>query len=477
MTDSPSLPLCVDLDGTLIRTDSLVELALELLRQRPLAALLMPFWLLRGKAAFKSEIASRVELSPVDLPYRESLLTWLRDQARVRPIYLATAAHRTVAESIAQYLGCFTGVIATQSVNLSAQNKANALVDRFGERQFDYAGNSKDDLPVWRKARHAIVVGAPAALLRRVKDGHDVEHEFDIGREGNPGALHSLLRAFRLHQWIKNLLVFLVPLAAHQIFEVGVLIPSLLAFLAFCFAASGTYVINDLLDLPADRAHPRKKLRPFAAGNVPLLTGLIVGPAVLGLAIVTALSVGPAFALLLTAYIILTALYSTWLKRMLFVDVAMLAGFYALRVVGGAAATQIELSFWLLSVCAYGFLSLALLKRYAELLSISGRESDLAPGRGYRAEDRTVVLALGVGTALVCSLVMALYIDSSASHDRYARPEFLWILVVLIIMGAARLWLIAGRGEMHDDPILFVARDSASLGLLAAGLVSILLAL
>jgi len=477
MTDSPSLPLCVDLDGTLIRTDSLVELALELLRQRPLAALLMPFWLLRGKAAFKSEIASRVELSPAHLPYRESLLTWLREQARVRPLYLATAAHHTVAESIAQYLGCFTGVIATQSVNLSAQNKANALVDRFGEHQFDYAGNSRDDLPVWRKARHAIVVGAPASLLRRVRSRRDVEHEFDVGREGNPGALRSLLRAFRLHQWVKNLLVFLVPLAAHRIVEVGVLIPSLLAFLAFGLAASGTYIINDLLDLPADRAHPRKKLRPFAAGNVSLVTGLIVGPALLGLAIVTALSVGPAFALLLAAYVISTALYSVWLKRMLFVDVAMLAGFYALRVVGGAAATQIELSFWLLSVCAYGFLSLALLKRYAELLSVYGRESDLTPGRGYRAGDRTVVLAVGVGTGLVCSLVMALYIDSSASHDRYAHPEFLWILVVLIIMGAGRLWLLAGRGEMHDDPILFVARDPASLGLLAAGLVSVLLAL
>jgi 4-hydroxybenzoate polyprenyltransferase/phosphoserine phosphatase len=476
MTDSPLLPLCIDLDGTLIRTDSLVESALELLRQRPFAALLMPFWLVKGKAGFKSEIATRVELAPATLPYRESLLTWLREQARVRPVYLATAAHRSVAEAIARYLGCFTGVIATHSVNLSAHNKAAALVEQFGECQFDYAGNSRADLPVWQKARHAIVVGAPASFLHRVREKRNVEHEFDTQSRGGPSALRSLVRALRLHQWVKNLLVFLVPLAAHRILDEQVLASSVLAFVAFGLASSGTYVINDLFDLSADRAHPRKRLRPFAAGDVPLLAGIITGPLLLALAIAIGLTVSLGFVSVLGVYMVSTALYSTWLKRMLFVDVIMLASFYALRVVAGAAATQIELSFWLLSVCAYGFLSLALLKRYAELLEMDGEGRDLAPGRGYLSADRTVVLALGIGTGLVCSLVVALYIDSAVGHERYARPEFLWMLVVLTIMGIGRLWLVAGRGEMHDDPILFVARDPASLALLAAGVGSVLLA-
>ena len=476
MTESPSLPLCVDLDGTLIRTDSLVESVLELLRRRPFAALLMPFWLMKGKVGFKSEIASRIALSPATLPYRENLVTWLREQARVRPVYLATAAHRSIAEPIAQYVGCFSGVIATHSTNLSAHDKATALVEQFGERQFDYAGNSKDDLPVWQKARHAIVVGAPGSLVGLVRSERNVDYEFDTGSQAGPGALRSLIHVLRPHQWIKNLLVFLVPLAAHRIFEDQVLVAGVLAFIAFCLAASGTYVINDLLDLAADRAHPRKRLRPFAAGNVPLMTGIIAGPLLLGLAFTVSVAVGFAFTLVLVTYAVLTVAYSNWLKRMIFVDVVLLAVFYALRVVAGAVATEIELSFWLLSVCAYGFLSLALLKRYAELLSMDDTQRDLAPGRGYRAADRTIVLALGIGTGLVCSLVVALYIDSSVSHARYSHPEFLWVLVVLTVMGVGRLWLVAGRGEMHDDPILFVVRDPASLALLAAGAGSVLLA-
>ena len=477
MTESTPLPLCVDLDGTLIRTDSLVESALELVRQRPLSALLAPFWLLKGKAGFKAEIASRITLSPETLPYRESLVKWLQEQARVRKVYLTTAAHSSIADAVASYLGCFADVIATRSVNLSAHNKAQALVKKFGDRQFDYVGNSKDDLPVWQKARHAIVAGASGSLVGRVSKERPVARAFDTEGPDRPAVMLSLLRAFRLHHWVKNLLVFLVPVAAHRILDDTVLASSLLAFLAFGLAASGTYVINDLLDLAADRAHPRKKLRPFAAGDVPLTVGLLVGPALLALAIVVGLTVGSDLALLLATYVATTLLYSTWLKRLVFVDVVMLAGFYALRVVAGAAATQIGLSFWLLAVCAYGFLSLALLKRYIEILSLYGRQFDSAPARGYKAGDRAVVLALGVGTGLLCSLVMALYIDSPASRLYYAHPDFLWMLVVLVIMGTGRLWLIAGRGEMHDDPLLFVTRDPASLGFVVAATLAVMLAL
>jgi len=477
MTDSSPLPLCVDLDGTLIRTDSLVESALELVRQRPLSALLAPFWLLKGKAGFKSKIASRIKLFPETLPYRESLVKWLREQARVRKVYLATAAHHSIAEAVANYLGCFTGVIATRSVNLSAHNKAKALAEQFGDGQFDYVGNSKDDLPVWQKARHAVVVGASASLVGRVRAERPVEREFETPGRSGPSVLLSVLHACRLHHWVKNLLVFLVPVAAHRFLDAAVLVPSLLAFLAFGLAASGTYVINDLLDLAADRAHPRKKKRPFAAGDIPLTVGLVVGPALLALAFIVGLTAGRNFSWLLGTYIVSTFLYSTWLKRLVFVDVAMLAGFYALRVVAGAAASQIGLSFWLLSVCAYGFLSLALMKRFTEVMSLYGRQFDATPARGYKAGDRAVVLALGVGTGLVCSLVMALYIDSPASRIYYAYPDFLWVLVVLVIMGTGRLWLIAGRGEMHDDPLLFVARDPASLALLAAAAISVVLAI
>ncbi len=477
MSRGGDLPLCVDLDGTLVRTDTLVESVLELIRRRPLAALLIPFWLFRGKAGFKAEIAARVELAPATLPYRDGFVTWVREQAQLRPVYLTTAAHQTIAEPIARHVGCFSGVIATQSVNLSSRNKAAALCERFGEGRFDYAGNTTDDLPVWRRARHAIVVGAPESVVRRAMAEGTVERQFDTPPASLMNSLRLWIRALRLYQWVKNLLVFLVPLAAHLLFDPQVLTQSLLAFFAFCLAASGAYVANDLMDLPSDRAHPRKKARPFAAGDLPIMAGVFAMPVLLGSAIAVGWAVGTEFLLVLLLYLVSTVLYSVWLKRKFFLDVAMLAGLYTLRVVAGAAASQIGLSFWLLAMCAYGFLSLALLKRYGELVSLESAERDSLPGRGYSTADMSILAALGIAAGLVSTLVMALYIDSTASRERYTHPEFLWTLVALMMVGVGRLWLSAGRGRMHDDPIVFVTRDRLCLALLAGGVIAVALAI
>jgi len=479
MTSSPLLPLCVDLDGTLVRTDTLVESLLELIRQRPLAALLMPLWLLKGKAGFKREIAARVDLPPAALPYRDGFLSWLREQAKERPVYLTTAAHHSIAERIAQHIGCFNGVIATQSLNLSAENKAAALVQRFGERQFDYAGNAADDLPVWRRARKAVVVGAPASISQRARAVVEVVREFDPPLAGQARiwmTLWSWIRALRLYQWVKNLLVFVAPIAAHTLFEPPVLASSLEAFLAFCLAASGVYLINDLLDLASDRQHPRKRLRPFAQGTLPLTAGLLVAPALIGGSFLIGARLDSMFLLVLSIYLVLTLLYSFWLKRVMFVDTATLAGLYTLRVVAGAAAVDLGLSFWLLGVCVYGFLSLALLKRYSELVMLRAQGGGQAEGRNYRGEDEPIVRTIGVAAGLIASLVMALYIDSSASHTLYAQPDYLWALVVLMTLGVGYIWMKAGRGAVHDDPIVFLAQDRFSLLLLAAGILSVALA-
>lgn len=479
MTRSDAFPLCVDLDGSLIRTDTLVESLLELIRQRPFAALLVPFWLLKGKAGFKSEVAARVNLPPAALPYRDGFVSWLREQAGTRQVYLATAAHHSIAERIAQHVGCFTGVIATQSLNLSAENKAAALVQRFGERQFDYAGNAADDLPVWRRARKAVVVGAPAWVSRRVREVVEVEREFDPPHEGAVRVwttIWSWIRALRLYQWVKNLLVFVSPLAAHTLFDLTALARSLDAFLAFCLAASGVYLINDLLDLASDRQHPRKRLRPFAQGTLSLTAGLLTAPVLIGLSFLFGARLNSMFLLVLSIYLVLTLLYSFWLKRVVFLDAATLAALYTLRVVAGTVAVDLTLSFWLLGVCIYGFLSLALLKRYSELLALRTLGGGRAQGRGYRGEDEPIVRTIGVAAGLIASLVMALYIDSSASHTLYARPDYLWALVVLMTLGVGYIWMKAGRGEVQDDPIVFLAQDRFSLLLLAAGILSVALA-
>jgi 4-hydroxybenzoate polyprenyltransferase len=474
-SDTP--PLCVDLDGTLIRTDSLVESILELIRRQPLAVLWMPLWLLRGKARFKSEVAARVKLVPDALPYREPFLSWVREQARSRPVYLTTAAHHSVAEPIALHVGCFSGVIATKTINLSSRNKADALSERFGERQFDYAGNSMADIPVWRHARRSIVVGGSRPLVRRAQTEGIVEHQFDVGSASLIEQFRLWVRALRVYQWVKNLLIFLVPLAAHLFLDPQVFTRSLLAFFAFGLAASGAYIANDLIDLPFDRAHPRKRKRPFACGDLSALSGAVAVPVLLAMAFALGSALGAQFLLVLLLYLTSTMLYSAWLKRTLFLDVAVLAGLYTLRVIAGGVATQIGLSFWLLAMCAYGFLSLALLKRYAEVVSLESVATESLPGRSYTAGDSVILVAMGTAAGLVSTLVTALYVDSTASHENYTRPHFLWMLVALMMVGVGRLWFCAGRGRMHDDPIVFVARDRLCLALIAAGVLVVALAI
>jgi 4-hydroxybenzoate polyprenyltransferase/phosphoserine phosphatase len=461
------VPLCIDLDGTLIRSDTLVESLLLALKEAPWLAFAMPLWLAGGRAGFKARMAQQVRVDPDTLPYRHELVDWARLQANERPVVLVTAAHRSIAEGVAAHLGFFNEVIATDGqTNLKGSRKADALLQRFGAGAFDYAGNDRPDLAVWKNARTAIVVGAGPALTQAARSVARVEHEFDPA----PTALHrakAWIRALRLYQWVKNLLIFLAPAASHTIFEPAVLMACLIAFLSFGLAASGVYLLNDLLDLASDRRHPRKRRRPFASGALPLWAGMAVAPVLLLASFVIAVTVNATFTAVLAAYVVITIAYSLWAKTKTFLDVATLASLYSVRVAAGAAAAGIGLSFWLLAVCVYGFLGLALLKRYSELVGAEGGPRDRVAGRGYARQDIPVVLALGVGSSLVATLVTALYIDSQAGHKLYANPQLLWALVGLMLLGVGRLWLVAGRGEMHDDPIVYIARDRWSLGLLA----------
>lgn len=471
MADHRIPPLCIDLDGTLIRSDTLVESVIELLRHRPWLVILLPVWLLGGKANLKARIAEHTRLAPESLPYRKEFVAWAREQSRQRDVVLVTAAHRRIADNVAEHLGFFSEVLATGEVNLKAERKAVALTQRFGDKGFDYAGNDRPDLPVWKHARAAIIVGASPGVTAAARAATTVEREFDPA----PSAMHRLrswLKALRLYQWVKNLLIFVAPAAAHTLFEPQTLRASLLAFLAFGLAASGVYLLNDLLDLRSDRRHPRKRHRPFANGDLPLTGGLVLSPLLLFAALALGVSIGWQFAVVLAVYLVCTKAYSFWLKRRSFIDVAMLAALYTLRVVAGAAAVGLGLSFWLLAVCAYGFLGLALLKRYAELQAMEADGQTEAAGRSYTTSDQPVVLALGVGASLVATLVTALYIESYASKTLYSRPEFLWALVGLMLLGVGRLWIKAGRGEMHDDPIVFIARDPWLLGLVGLAAVA-----
>lgn len=453
-------PLCVDLDGTLVRTDLLAESALALLRRNPLYLVAFAFWLLRGKAHLKREIARRVTLSVADLPWETRLLDWLRAQPD-RRLVLCTASDRSLAEAVAAEVGLFDEVVASDGVrNLAGARKAQALIERYGERGFDYAGNERRDLAVWRHARHAVVVNGPAGLAEAAAAACTVEQVFARA----PRGLRAWARALRLHQWLKNLLVFLPLLTAHRVFEPGAGGRAALAFLAFGLCASGVYLLNDLLDLEADRRHPRKRLRPFAAGTLPALSGLLLMPLLTLAAFALAIWLAPLFAFALFAYWLLTLAYSFALKRVPMLDVIVLAALYTLRIVAGTLAIGSALSFWLLAFSMFLFLSLAMLKRYTELRGLLAAGG--AGTRGYSVDDLPLIQSLGGASGYLSVLVLALYINSTASEALYRHVPVLWLVCPLLLYWISRAWVVAHRDAMHDDPVVFAVTDRTSLILL-----------
>jgi 4-hydroxybenzoate polyprenyltransferase len=470
-TLQPHVPLCVDLDGTLIRSDLLVESALSLLRANPLYLFRFAGWLLRGRAHLKREIAERTTLDVAMLPYETRLLGWLQETDGARPRILCTASDRKFAEAVAAHVGGFDEVLASDGVtNLSGRNKAELLGKRFGERGFDYAGNETKDLHVWGRARRAIVVNAPAGLARRAGGVSEVERVFE--RHGSEW--RAWLRALRLHQWLKNLLVFLPLLTAHLMFAPAAVLHATLAFFSFCLCASGVYLLNDLIDLDADRRHPRKRLRPFAAGALPLTAGLFAAPLLTIVAFGLALSISPLFAAVLACYYVLTLAYSFTLKRIAMLDTVVLAGLYTIRIIGGTAALHIGTSFWLLAFSMFLFLSLAMIKRHAELDALLKQGDSRSAGRGYAVDDLPLVQSLGGASGFIAVLVLALYINSTASELLYRRPQVLWLLCPLLLYWISRAWLIAHRGDMHDDPVVFAITDGTSRLLLAIAIVIVI---
>ncbi|MBN8726897.1 MAG: UbiA family prenyltransferase [Xanthomonadales bacterium] len=463
MTDA-DVPLCVDLDGTLIHSDLTVESILALLRRNPLYLFVMPLWLASGLARFKREVARRVEIDVTRLPYDARVLDWLRSAGAGRTRVLCTASDQVFADAVAAHLGCFEEALGSDGRrNLGGHGKAAMLRERFGDRSFDYAGNARVDLHVWREARQVIVANAPAALARRVRRELEIDREFPP----RPRGWRTWLTALRPHQWLKNTLVFVPLLAAHAVFEEAALAHALLAFAAFSLCASAAYVLNDLLDLDADRRHPRKRNRPFASGGLPLRGGLAASLVLTTAAFALATTLSLEFVGMLLAYAVLTLAYSLILKRIAMLDVVTLAGLYTIRILGGAVAVPVPASSWLLAFSMFLFLSLAMVKRHAELRPLAASGSVAVAGRGYVADDLPLVQSLGTASGYLSVLVLALYINSAASLALYAHPAVLWLLAPVLLYWISRVWLLAGRGAMHDDPVVFALTDRVSLAVLA----------
>ncbi len=474
--DTQNLPLCVDLDGSLLRTDLLYESLLRLLKRNIFYLFLLPAWLGRGRAYLKQRIAEKTSLDIGLLPYHHPLLTFLRaEHKRGRTLYLVTAADQKHARQVAEHLGIFQEVLASDGrINLKGEHKARLLATRFGDGGFVYVGDSRHDLPIWRRAAGAIGVHLSRGQRRELAEKFNLIKEFP--RES--AWWHHLPRALRLHQWLKNVLIFLPLVASHQIFEFALLGQAILGFLAFSLAASSTYIVNDLLDLDADRPHPHKRRRPFAAGRLSLVFGLRLAAFCLLAGLLLGLLLPPFFLAVLVVYYLLTLFYSFKLKQVVMVDVVCLAVLYTLRVIGGVGIQQEEaLSHWLLAFSIFLFFSLAVAKRYIELLALRRKREEAIKGRGYLAGDLELLSSLGVSSGFLSVLVLALYINSETVRALYRHPDWLWLVCLLLLYWVSRLWLLCHRGQVHDDPVLFVIRDRGSHFVLLLGLALVLLAI
>lgn len=454
---SNDLPLCVDLDGTLIRTDILYESALLAL-SKPRALFRSLRGLLRGKAAMKRALAESISIDPKALPYREDLLAFLEDQRKSgRRIILATATYRSIAEDIASHLGIFSAVLATEDGrNLGGRTKRDALVAAYGESGFDYIGDHKKDWPVFAAARVSHLADPSRSLERKVRKSARIGQVFR--RKTKP--LKTFFKCIRIHQWSKNILLAVPLVTAHRVSDRGSVVACALSFLCFSLQASATYIVNDLHDLAVDRMHPKKRFRPLACGDMPIPGGILLALLLSFASVFLSVSFLDArFLFILIGYTVLTLAYSFDLKRRMIVDAITLALLYTLRILAGAAVISVVVSEWLLMFSLFFFLSLAFMKRYIELTEFGQKTLS---GRGYASTDIDVLLSVGTTSGFLSVLVLALYITSPSVLVLYKTPNILWLLCPLMIYWITRVWFLAKRGKVSHDPIVFAATDVRS---------------
>ncbi|PCI23398.1 MAG: hypothetical protein COB67_12815 [SAR324 cluster bacterium] len=445
------LPLCVDLDGTLVKTDLLWESLIKLLKQAPWCMLWLPFWLLQGKSRFKQEIADRVDLEVASLPYHSEFLSYLKEQER--PLILATASCEKYALEIAKYLPIFDQVISTKpGQNLSGSNKLRRIREVVGPH-FGYAGNAHVDCQIWDHCDEVIMVNPPKSLVKKYAAKGETKLFQDQKNYGK-----VLLTQIRIHQWAKNFLLFIPLLLAHML-TLEQVIPTVFAFFSFSVCASAVYLLNDLLDLESDRCHERKKNRPLASGHLPIAHGVFLIPLLLLISGGIALSLPLLFQVSLLVYFIMTLAYSFRLKSLMLIDVITLAMLYTIRIITGGFAAGVEVSTWLITFSLFFFFSLALAKRYSELNKVRSKNQISAKGRGYFASDLDQISNFGSSSGMISVIVMALYINSDNVTRYYRHPYFLWLICPVLLYWICRVWMLAHRDELHEDPVIFAITD------------------
>ncbi len=443
------IPICVDLVGTLTAINPRHENLLSLAKTSPRA--LMIAFCQKFNGTTRAPLVPAIENywgETESIPLRQNVINWLKVQRTNGHRLFLIATNRRLAEKIEARLALFDEIFANEA----------ELVTRFGEKNFDCVGSGLTKKTLWQVSRQAIVVGNPSLGANIGRNIHVAE----VILLSKPG-FRTWIKAFRMHQWVKNGLIFIPSVLAHVIVQPKILLLGLLAFIAFGLCASSVYLFNDLLDLNADRQHPRKRHRPFAAGLLSVRNGIWMATVLSAASALLAITIGPKFALVLAAYYLLTWAYSVRLKQMPLIDVMLLAGLYTLRIIAGAAATEVPLSFWLLAFSVFIFLSLGFVKRYTELAVSSSNDTSGSQARGYTAVDLPLIMSLGTASGYSSVVVMALYLNSADSTTLYQHHKPLWLICPVMLFWISRIWMTTTRGQMHDDPVVFALRDKASV--------------
>lgn len=466
-SEKPSV-VCADVDGSVIATDLLYESLLYALKQDIWILFFLPVWLLRGRAYLKQQLAARAAGMSVELmPMNAEVVSYLRAAAESgQRVIFASASDSRLVERLADQFDFVSAVIASDgSSNRKGSAKAQAIREMVGDSSWEYIGDSSADFDVWREAAHVVCVSSNLKFTARVKSRYPTADVL----EKQACSIKVVLRALRVHQWMKNILVFAPLVLAHQIFNARGWMMAGAAALSFSLCASGVYLLNDLLDLEADRRHPRKKKRPCASGAFPISQALALAPILFVSAFAIALAVQPEFSVVLGIYLILTSAYSYRLKALALVDIILLAILYTIRIVGGGIATGIHLSQWLLGLSMFIFFSLACVKRFSELLVLQQRKEHRTWGRGYAVSDMEQVASFGTASGYIAVLVLALYVSGKEVVSLYANPTVIWMACPLLLYWISRIWLLARRGLVHDDPLVFALQDKVTYAVAAIG--------
>lgn len=461
--------VCADVDGTVLATDLLYESLLVAVKRQPWIVLLVPLWLIRGRSFLKARLAERaVGLGYDQLPVHDEVVEYLQTKARAGcRIVLASASHHALVAGVARRLGCIDSIVASEEhFNCKGSAKATAIEGHVGGEPWSYLGDSSADFAVWKRASHQVCVTSSTRVADRFHAAFVQGELLHV----SGATVYTWLRGIRVHQWLKNLLVFLPVALAHRWFDVSAITSSALAAIAFSLCASGVYVLNDLLDLDADRQHPRKRKRPCASGEWPIQWALMLVPILFMLAFSVAVVVTSEFFALLGLYLVLTTLYSLRFKALALVDIILLAMLYTIRIVGGGIASGIEVSQWLMGLSMFLFLSLACVKRFSELLVLQQRNEKRTWGRGYWVGDLEQIASFGAASGYISVLVLALYVSSHEIARLYANPALVWLACPLLLYWISRIWLLARRGIVHDDPLVFALRDRVTYVVAILGL-------